>query len=214
LPKLEVKTLDKHHILWYFYSYPQHNVVFVMNCPYCDYNDCKVIDSRDAGDGIRRRRQCLKCGARFTTYERLHPGSLFVIKKDGRREEFDSAKLLTGLRKACEKRPLPTGAVDKLSDDIESKLYQQGKAEIPATAIGDMVMERLKGLDHIAYIRFASVYRDFTDITTLKREVDTLLDAGTEITALPGQLPLLPDEEMAGATRSGRRGKAKTRSRR
>jgi len=185
-----------------------------MNCPYCDYNDCKVIDSRDAGDGIRRRRQCLKCGARFTTYERLHPGSLFVIKKDGRREEFDSAKLLTGLRKACEKRPLPTGAVDKLADDIESELYQQGKAEIPATAIGDMVMERLKGLDHIAYIRFASVYRDFTDITTLKREVDTLLDAGTEITALPGQLPLLPDEEIAGAVRGRRRGKTRTRSRR
>jgi len=214
LPKLEEKTLDKHYILCYFYSYPQHNVVFAMNCPYCDYADCKVIDSRDAGDGIRRRRQCLKCGARFTTYERLHPGSLFVIKKDGRREEFDSAKLLTGLRKACEKRPLPTGAVDKLADDIEAELYRQGKAEIPATAIGDMVMERLKALDHIAYIRFASVYRDFTDITTLKREVDTLLDAGTGITALPGQLPLLPDEAIAGAGKGGRRGKARIRSRR
>jgi len=183
-----------------------------MNCPYCDYADCKVIDSRDAGEGIRRRRQCLKCGARFTTYERLHPGSLFVIKKDGRREEFDSAKLLGGIRKACEKRPLPTGTVDKLADDIESELYQQGKAEVPATAVGDMVMERLKSLDHIAYIRFASVYRDFTDITTLKREVDTLLDAGTKIAPLPGQLPLLPDEEMAGAARGRRKGKARTRS--
>jgi transcriptional repressor NrdR len=176
-----------------------------MNCPYCNYSDCKVIDSRDAGDGIRRRRQCLKCGARFNTYERLHPSSLFVIKKDGRREEFDSAKLLGGIRKACEKRPLPTGAVDKLAEDIEAELYQQGKAEVPASAIGDMVMKRLKGLDHIAYIRFASVYRDFTDITTLKREVDTLLDAGTEIAPLPGQLPLLPDEDLAAAARSRRR---------
>jgi len=176
-----------------------------MNCPYCDYTDCKVIDSRDAGDGIRRRRQCLKCGARFTTYERLHPGSLFVIKKDGRREEFDSAKLLGGIRKACEKRPLPTGTVDKLADDIESELYHQGKAEVPATAVGDMVMERLKGLDHIAYIRFASVYRDFTDITTLKREVDTLLNAGTQISPPPGQLPLLPDEELTAAARGRRR---------
>ena len=182
-----------------------------MNCPYCHNNDCRVIDSRDAGDGIRRRRQCLKCGSRFTTYERLHPGSLFVIKKDGRREEFDSAKLLTGLRKACEKRPLPTGTVDKLADDIEAELYRQGRAEVPADAVGDMVMERLKALDHIAYIRFASVYRDFTDITTLKREVDTLLDGA--ISPPPGQLPLLPEDEMAGAVRSGRRGKARKRSR-
>ena len=176
-----------------------------MNCPYCDYSDCRVIDSRDAGEGIRRRRQCLKCGSRFTTYERLHPGSLFVIKKDGRREEFDSSKLLTGIRKACEKRPLPTGTVDKLADDIEAELYRQGRAEVPAAAIGDMVMERLKALDHIAYIRFASVYREFTDITTLKREVDTLLETGTEISPLPGQLPLLPDEELAAVARSRRR---------
>lgn len=183
-----------------------------MNCPYCDFSDCRVIDSRDAGEGIRRRRQCLKCGARFTTYERLHPGSLFVIKKDGRREEFDSAKLLGGIRKACEKRPLPTGTVDKLADEIEAELYRQGKAEVPAAAIGDMVMERLKGLDHIAYIRFASVYREFADITALKHEVDTLLGTDTEISPLPGQLPLLPDEEIAGAVRGGRRGKARTRS--
>jgi transcriptional repressor NrdR len=202
-PKLEVKSLDKHNILWYLYLCPQHNVVFAMNCPYCNYADCRVIDSRDAGDGIRRRRQCLKCGARFTTYERFHPGSLFVIKKDGRREEFDSTKLLGGLRKACEKRPLPTGTVDKLAEDIEAALYRQGKAEVPASAIGDMVMERLKALDHIAYIRFASVYRDFTDITTLKREVDTLLDA--EASPLPGQLPLLPEEELAAAARNRRR---------
>jgi len=178
-----------------------------MNCPYCDYNDCKVIDSRDAGDGIRRRRQCLKCGARFTTYERLHPGNLFVIKKDGRREEFDTAKLLTGIRKACEKRPLPTGAVDKLADDIEAELCQQGKAEVPAAAVGDMVMKRLKALDHIAYIRFASVYREFTDVATFKEVVDTLI-RGEKASPYPtNQLPLLPDEqlEILAGSRQGNR---------
>ena len=187
-----------------------------MNCPYCDYSDCKVIDSREVNDGIRRRRQCLSCGSRFTTYERLQPASLFVIKKDERREEFNRNKLLTGIRKACEKRPLPTGIVDKLADDIEAELYRQGKAEVPSAAIGDMVMERLRSLDHIAYIRFASVYREFADITTLKQEVDTLLGAGAEISPLPGQLPLLPTEELAGAIKgrraSRRRGRAKTRS--
>src|SRR4030067_2684338 len=108
-----------------------------MNCPYCHYYDSKVIDSRDVNDGIRRRRQCLSCGSRFTTYERLQPTSLFVIKKDRRREEFDRDKLLNGIRKACEKRPLPTGAVEKVVDDIEAELYQLGKIEIPSTVIGD-----------------------------------------------------------------------------
>jgi transcriptional repressor NrdR len=185
-----------------------------MNCPYCGYSEDKVIDSREAGDGIRRRRQCLRCGSRFTTYERLQPASLFVIKKDERREEFNRDKLLAGIRKACEKRPLPTGTVDKLVDDIEAELYQGGKAEIPGAVIGDMVMERLKKLDHIAYIRFASVYREFADITTLKQEVDTLLSAGTE--APPGQLPLLSAEELTGVVKgrrpSQKKGRARTRS--
>ena len=185
-----------------------------MNCPYCGHSDCKVVDSRDVSQGIRRRRQCLSCGSRFTTYERLHPASLFVIKKDRRREEFDRNKLLTGIRKACEKRPLPTGTVDKLVDDIEADLYRLGRAEIPSAFIGDMVMERLKSLDHIAYIRFASVYREFADITTLKREVDTLLSAGAETPS--SQLPLLSAEEL-GVIRGGRasrkRGRVKTRSR-
>ena len=156
-------------------------------------------------EGIRRRRQCLGCGSRFTTYERLQPASLFVIKKDERREEFDREKLLSGIRKACEKRPLPTGIVDKLVDDIEAELYQMGKAEIPSAVVGDMVMERLKNLDHIAYIRFASVYREFADITALKEEVDTLLDAEAETSSPSSQLPLLPDEELAGADKSRRR---------
>jgi len=176
-----------------------------MNCPYCGYHDSRVIDSRDVNDGVRRRRQCLSCHARFTTYERLQPASLFVIKKDERREEFSRDKLLAGIRKACEKRPLPTGAIDKLVDDIETELYHLGKSEIPGTVIGDMVMAGLKSLDYIAYIRFASVYRDFTDITTLKREVDTLLSAEAEISKPTEQLPLLPDEKPLGLAGSHRR---------
>jgi len=173
-----------------------------MNCPYCNFPDSKVIDSRSASDGIRRRRQCLSCGSRFTTYEWLQPASLFVIKKDERREEFNKNKLLVGIRKACEKRPLPTGTGDKLADDIEAELYRSGKAEIPTAVIGDMVMERLKSLDHIAYIRFASVYRDFTDITTLKQEIDTLVGSEAETSLPTSQLPLLPVEEYSTKTRS------------
>jgi transcriptional repressor NrdR len=174
-----------------------------MNCPYCGYYDSKVIDSRDVNDGVRRRRQCLSCSSRFTTYERVQPASLFVIKKDGRREEFNRDKLLAGIRKACEKRPLPIGSVDKLSSDIEAELYHLGRAEISSTVIGDMVMEGLKHLDHVAYIRFASVYRDFTDITTLKQAVDSLVSSAPERPA--GQLPLLPDEQVGKLTKTQRR---------
>jgi transcriptional repressor NrdR len=174
-----------------------------VNCPYCGYFDTKVIDSRDVNDGIRRRRQCLQCDSRFTTYERLQPASLFLIKKDRRREEFDRQKLMTGIRKACEKRPLPSGTVDNIVDDIEAELYQLGNTEIPSSTIGDMVMARLKKLDHIAYIRFASVYREFEDITMLKEEVDTL--ASHPIINTTGQLPLLPDEELPLTVKPPRR---------
>ena len=176
-----------------------------MNCPYCGYLDSKVIDSREVNDGIRRRRQCLSCNSRFTTYERLQPTSLFVVKKDNRREAFDRNKLLTGLRKACEKRPLPAGTVEKLADDIEAELYAIGKAEIPGAVIGDMVMERLRGLDHIAYIRFASVYREFADITALKQAVDTLVGGEVEIACPTSQLTLLPDEELGGLAKRRQR---------
>ena len=176
-----------------------------MNCPFCGYDDFKVIDSRDVNDGIRRRRQCLSCGSRFTTYERLQPTGLFVIKKDQRREEFSKDKLLTGIRKACEKRPLPTGTVDKLVDDIEAELYHQGKAEIASAVIGDMVMEKLKSLDYIAYIRFASVYREFADITTLKQEIDTLVSDEAEASRPTSQLPLLPAEELGARAKRPQR---------
>ncbi len=178
-----------------------------MNCPYCGYHDTKVVDSREVNQGIRRRRQCLSCGSRFTTYERLQPTSLFVIKKDQRREEFDRIKLLSGIRKACEKRPLPTGTVDKLVDDIEAELYQLGKTEIPSVVIGDMVMERLKSLDYIAYIRFASVYREFADITALKQEIDTLVSDEAGVPAAASQLPLLADDRIGTPARSHRRGR-------
>jgi transcriptional repressor NrdR len=174
-----------------------------VNCPYCGYNDSKVIDSRDVNDGIRRRRQCLRCDSRFTTYERFERSSLFVIKKDGRREEFDREKLLTGIRKACDKRPLAGDAVSRLVDDIEAELYQTGKSEISSTQIGDLVMTRLMSLDHIAYIRFASVYRQFADITTLKQEVDSL--AGHSAKPPADQLPLLPMEELPVQTKTTRR---------
>ena len=167
-----------------------------MNCPYCSYYDSKVIDSREVNDGIRRRRQCLKCNTRFTTYERLQPTGLFVIKKDGRREEFRSDKLLTGILKACEKRPLSSRTVNKLADDIEAELYRLGKTELPSAVIGDLVMEGLRNLDHIAYIRFASVYREFADITELKEVVDTLAGSEPVMTHPVSQLPLLPNDEL------------------
>jgi len=208
--KIRSKTLDKHYILWYFNSVTLYNVGLIMNCPYCGYHDFKVIDSREINDGIRRRRQCLKCNSRFTTYERLQPAGLFVIKKDERREEFSRDKLLTGIRKACEKRPLPSGTVDKVADDIEAELYRSGKIEIPSAVIGDMVMEKLKSLDHIAYIRFASVYRKFTDITTLKQVVDTLVSGESEVSTSAGQLPLLPTEKLEELAKRGqKKGRAK-----
>jgi transcriptional repressor NrdR len=175
-----------------------------MRCPYCDHEDSKVIDSRDLNGSVRRRRQCLSCGSRFSTFERVVAKSLFVVKKDGRREEFRREKLSAGIGKACEKRPLPAGTLDKLADDIETELYQMGKAEVPSSLIGDMVIERLKGLDHIAYIRFASVYRSFADIASLKQAVDTLV--GGEAPPVPSaQLPLIPPSR--GTPPVGRRGR-------
>jgi transcriptional repressor NrdR len=163
-----------------------------MNCPFCGSADSKVIDSRDSEGGVRRRRECLKCSGRFTTYERPQRPDLFVIKKDRRREEFNKDKLLTGLRKACEKRPLGAGVIDKLANDIESELYRMGKTEIPTSVIGDMVMEKLKALDYIAYIRFASVYREFKDVADFKKEVDSLVGEAKREKELVGQLALIP----------------------
>jgi transcriptional repressor NrdR len=178
-----------------------------MRCPYCGDTESKVVDSRDVSEAVRRRRECINCGARFTTYERLQPGGLFVVKKDVRREEFDKDKLMGGLRKACEKRPMPAGVIEKMAGDIENELYRLGRAEVASYIIGDMVMARLKEQDNIAYIRFASVYRKFTDITELKEVVDNLIDAGDGTEAGAEQLPLMLREKpvtLAGINRKKR----------
>jgi transcriptional repressor NrdR len=167
-----------------------------VNCPYCGQQESRVIDSRSVDDGVRRRRKCLACNNRFTTYERVQPHDIFVIKKDGRREEFSRDKLLLGIRKACEKRPLPTGAIDKFVDAIGAELYKAGKSEVSSSYIGDLVMEGLRKLDHIAYIRFASVYREFADIGDLKQEVDSLAVRREPTPA--NQLPL-PSSEAVSA---------------
>ncbi len=175
-----------------------------MKCPHCGYNDSKVLDSRDVDDGVRRRRQCLSCDSRFTTYERIQKSGLFVIKKDKRRELFDKGKLLNGIHKAFEKRPVAAHVIDKIADDIEAELYKQGKQEVPSTVVGDMVMASLKNLDHIAYIRFASVYREFADITKLKQEVDSLAGGVTRVVTPSAQLPLLPDNGLEVVVKESR----------
>jgi len=170
-----------------------------MNCPYCGFEDSKVIDSRASEGGIRRRRQCLACGQRFSTIERTEVGVLLVAKKDGRREEFSRDKVLAGVRRACEKRPIPLGAIEALVDDIEARVYALGKAEVPTRFIGELVMERLRDLDDVAYIRFASVYRAFRDVEDLKEELAALERARTPATSSQ-QLPLLPAEAVEGPT--------------
>lgn len=145
-----------------------------MQCPYCRYRESRVVDSRTSERDIRRRRECERCGGRFTTYERVEDGAVRVVKKDGRREPFAREKLAAGVRRACEKRPLPAEAVDGLVDAVERQVRGQGRAEVPASLIGEWTMERLRNLDQIAYVRFASVYRSFADLDQLRRVVDEL----------------------------------------
>lgn len=175
-----------------------------MRCPYCGFSDTKVTDSRDTDDGIRRRRECLACGQRFTTNERLAIGSLLVAKKDGRREEFSRDKLLAGLRRACEKRPLPAGAVEAVADAVETALRQRGAPEAPSDEIGEMVMNHLRELDHIAYIRFASVYRAFADLEELQEEMEALSARGPAPGLQADQPALLSDDELKELTRGVR----------
>src|SRR5690606_2862901 len=139
--------------------------------------DSKVLDSRatDEGASIRRRRECERCGRRFTTYERWEETPLMVIKKDGRREPFQRQKILTGLMKACEKRPIPVAVLEQIVDDIEREARQRGATEITSRQIGERVMEALRGIDEVAYVRFASVYREFRDLTALLGEVQKLV---------------------------------------
>ncbi|MCQ2544866.1 MAG: transcriptional regulator NrdR [Clostridia bacterium] len=148
-----------------------------MRCPYCENEDSKVIDSRHTEDGkaIRRRRECEQCGRRFTTYEKVEEMILMVIKKDGSRQAFDRNKLLNGIIRACEKRPVSIADMEKIVDDIERGLNNMMEKEIDSNFIGELVMERLKDLDEVAYVRFASVYRQFTDVNTFVQEVERLL---------------------------------------
>jgi transcriptional repressor NrdR len=147
-----------------------------MRCPYCAHDVDRVLESRVVREGaaIRRRRECLKCSRRFTTHEQIEEMLLMVVKKDGRREAFDREKMLRGMMTACEKRPVPTATLEAIADEVEKTIHSGGVREIPSREIGEMVIEALRGLDHVAYVRFASVYRDFQDIDQFKEIVDTL----------------------------------------
>ncbi len=145
-----------------------------MQCPYCAKEQNKVIDTRESDETIRRRRQCLNCGKRFTTYERIAQTGLMVIKQDSRREAFDRQKLMSGIVKACAKRPVPMEAIEALVDEIEMELHALGKSEVDSQKIGQMLMERLRVLDDVAYVRFASVYRRFADLDSLSIEIQRL----------------------------------------
>ena len=148
-----------------------------MKCPFCGYSDSKVIDSRPAEEGatIRRRRECLACGKRFTTYEIIERLPLVVIKRDGSRQSFDKVKLINGMVRACEKRPVTLSQLETIADEIEQELQSGLEREIRTVDIGEMVMSRLKDVDEVAYVRFASVYRSFKDINTFMEELSKLL---------------------------------------
>jgi len=146
-----------------------------MRCPYCYYDETKVTDTRESGDITRRRRECLKCSKRFTTYEHIETIDLRVIKKDGNIEVFDRNKVLRGILKACEKRPVKMEKIQKLVDDVEAELRKEDSVEIPSKLIGELLMEKLKKLDKIAYIRFASVYREFKDLKSFEKEIKKVI---------------------------------------
>lgn len=149
-----------------------------MKCSTCDYKETKVVDSRICGDGgaIRRRRECLKCQNRFTTYEYVEQVPLMVVKKDGRRQAFDRTKIVAGLVKACEKRPVSIERIEKLTSDIERTIQKKYDREVDASVIGEIIMEKLSKIDEVAYVRFASVYRQFRDVNQFMRELKLILE--------------------------------------
>src|SRR4051812_38734292 len=148
-----------------------------MKCPFCGFENDKVVDSRESkeADSIRRRRECLKCGKRFTTYERIDEIPYMVIKKDGRREKFDRQKVMNGLLRACEKRPISMSRLAEIIDAVESKIAESADRELSTTEVGEMLMDRLVTLDKIAYVRFASVYRDFQDVEAFLKELKDMM---------------------------------------
>ncbi len=153
-----------------------------MKCPFCDNPDTKVIDSRptEEGHAIRRRRGCDRCSKRFTTYEKVEETILMVVKKDGKREAFDRNKLLRGITRACEKRPVSLASMEAMVDEIERKLNNMMEKEVASDYIGELVMDELKKVDEVSYVRFASVYRQFTDVNTFMKEIEKLIGAHKE----------------------------------
>ena len=147
-----------------------------MKCPYCNFEETQVIDTRDTEnlESTRRRRECMKCGKRFTTYERVEEADIIVVKEDGRRERFQRQKVLNGIIEACEKRQTPLEKIEKLVDDVESDLRKRDSVEVESKVVGELVMKKLKNLDKVAYIRFASVYREFEDLDRFGEELEKL----------------------------------------
>ncbi len=168
-----------------------------MRCPVCGHEESKVLDSRPVADNraVRRRRECLDCGRRFTTYERADLAPLMVVKRDGRREPFDRAKALGGLIRACGKRPISMEAMEAVVDDVEREVRQNGAQEVASALIGDLVMDRLRRLDDVAYVRFASEHRRFQDVDSIAEEIETFKERKRREDALRDQVPLisLPD---------------------
>ena len=179
-----------------------------MHCPYCTFSDSKVTDSRVVENGIRRRRECQRCGLRFTTYERIQATALMVSKHDGRREEFNREKLIIGIRKACTKRPISSRTIEKMVEEVEAELQHLGQVEVPTSILGSMVMDRLMKLDRVAYIRFASIYQDFQQIESFEQAVQDLREENT-------QLPLMdvPPGEPSRKRRRTANGQARQRGR-
>ena len=162
-----------------------------MKCIYCGCIDSKVVDSRQNEDGtsIRRRRECISCGKRFTTYETVENTPILVVKKDGSRQPFDVAKVKTGIMKACEKRPISMASIDKLVGDIQRKILNSLDQEVPSTMIGELVMEGLKEIDEVAYVRYASVHRQFKDINPLLDEIESLVKLKESLSGTDGKAP-------------------------
>jgi len=164
-----------------------------MRCPFCGHIEDKVVDSRESreGDAIRRRRECLKCGRRFTSYERLEEVPILIVKKDGRREAFDRQKLLRGIMSACQKRPVPLARLEEAAGDIQARLMELPDREVASRLLGELVMDALKGLDSVAYVRFASIYRDFKDLPDFVKALEGLM----------GTAPAGPAKAVPRATR-------------
>ncbi len=161
-----------------------------MKCPFCGASNARVIDTREVSDGIRRRRECLNCHQRFTTYERIATVNLLVVKRDKSRQSFDRDKLLKGMQAACSKRPVSADALEEAAREIEAELYAMGRSEVNSLTIGELVMDRLRQIDDVAYVRYASVYRRFTDVESMAEEIDALRERKRREKELENQMEL------------------------